>query len=45
MTFRVFVVALACWTDAAGEVIKGLASIPAPGKVLAERIDPVCAWP
>lgn len=45
VTVRVCVVALPCWKDAAGEVIKGLASIPAPGKVLVERIDPVCAWP
>ena len=45
VTVRVCVVALLCWKDAAGEIIKGLASIPAPGKVLVERIDPVCAWP
>jgi len=27
--------------DAAGEIIKGLASVPAPGKVFSDKIDPV----
>lgn len=27
--------------DAAGEIIKGLASVPAPGKVFNDKIDPV----
>ena len=32
-----------CLLDSASEIIKGLASVPAPGKVFIDRVDPVLA--